>query len=153
MAWYYESIIVVVWYLESIITGCLPVALNTAFSGVVCADVLVSELVAEILYLKQDEISYAFIMDGEERTLVHPLLPDPRDVTGKKQDINNIYNFETSGDVFEVINSMKKKVYWWGLKNIQAVLCHKNWENTRFNFYFQNLIQKFNFKQIKLQTF
>nr|XP_019926041.2 VWFA and cache domain-containing protein 1 isoform X1 [Crassostrea gigas] len=93
---------------ESIITGCLPVTLNAAFTGVVCADVLVSELVAEILYLKQDEISYAFIMDGEERTLVHPLLPDPRDVTGKKQDINNIYNFETSGDVFEVINSMKK---------------------------------------------
>lgn len=85
--------------------------LNAAFTGVACADVLVSELVAEILYLKQDEISYAFIMDGEERTLVHPLLPDPRDVTGKKQDINNIYNFETSGDVFEVINSMKKKVY------------------------------------------
>lgn len=50
--------------------------LNAAFTGVVCADVLVSELVAEILYLKQDEISYAFIMDGEERTLVHPLLPD-----------------------------------------------------------------------------
>lgn len=85
--------------------------LNAVFTGVVCADILVSELVAEILYLKQDEISYAFIMDGKERTLVHRLLPDPRDVTGKKQYINNIYNFETSGDVFEVINSMKKKVY------------------------------------------
>lgn len=90
----------------------MPVTLNAAFSGVVCADVLVSELVAEILYLKQEELSYAFIMDGEERTLFHPLLPDPRDVTGKDQDINNIYNFETSGDVFEVINSMKKKVFF-----------------------------------------
>ena len=77
----------------------------------VCADVLLSELVAEILYLKQGEFSYAFVMDGEERTLVHPLIPDPRDVKAKEQDIINIYNFETSGDVHEVINSMKKKVF------------------------------------------
>lgn len=97
--------------IESIITGCLPIAFNGAFSGVVCADILISELVAEILYLQQEEFSYAFIMDGEERTLVHPLLPDPRDVEAKEQDINNIYNFETSGDVSDVIDSMKKKVY------------------------------------------
>nr|XP_022294872.1 VWFA and cache domain-containing protein 1-like isoform X2 [Crassostrea virginica] len=93
---------------ESIITACLPFALNGVFEGVVCADVLLSELVAEILYLKQGEFSYAFVMDGEERTLVHPLIPDPRDVNAKEQDIINIYNFETSGDVHEVIWSMKK---------------------------------------------
>ncbi|XP_065942394.1 VWFA and cache domain-containing protein 1 isoform X1 [Magallana gigas] len=101
---------------ESIITGCLPIALNGAFSGVVCADILISELVAEILYLQQEEFSYGFIMDGEERTLVHPLLPDPRDVEAKEQDINNIYNFETSGDVSEVIDSMKK-----GLENLTTL--------------------------------
>lgn len=98
--------------IESIITGCLPIAFNGAFSGVVCADVLISELVAEILYLQQEDFSYAFIIDGEERTLVHPLLPDPRDVKAKEHDINNIYNFETSGDVSEVIDSMKMKVYF-----------------------------------------
>ncbi|XP_022331617.1 VWFA and cache domain-containing protein 1-like [Crassostrea virginica] len=93
---------------ESIITGCLPIAYKGGFEGVVCADVLLSELVAEILYLKQGEFSYAFVMDGEERTLVHPLIPDPRDVIAKEQDIINIYNFETSGDVNMVIQSMKK---------------------------------------------
>ena len=98
--------------LESIITGCLPIADNGRFDGVVCADVLLSELAAEILYLKQGEFSYAFVMDGEERTLVHPLLPDPRDVIAKEQDIINIYNFETSGDIHEVIESMKKKVFF-----------------------------------------
>ncbi|XP_065940278.1 VWFA and cache domain-containing protein 1 [Magallana gigas] len=93
---------------ESVITGCLPFALNGVFHGVVCADILISKLVAEILYLKHGEFTYAFIIDGEERTLVHPLLPDPRDVIAQEQDINNIYNFETSGDVSEVIDSMKK---------------------------------------------
>eukprot|EP00105_Crassostrea_gigas_P035327 XP_019919475.1 PREDICTED: VWFA and cache domain-containing protein 1 [Crassostrea gigas] len=93
---------------ESIITGCLPVAFNGAFSGVVCADILISELVAEILYLKKEEFSYAFIIDGEERTMLHPLLTDPRGIIMQEQDINNIYNFETSGDVSKVIDSMKK---------------------------------------------
>ncbi|XP_034314932.2 VWFA and cache domain-containing protein 1 isoform X1 [Magallana gigas] len=105
---------------ESIITGCLPIAFNGAFSGVVCADILISELVAEILYLQQEEFSYAFIMDGEERTLVHPLLPDPRDVEAKEQDINNIYNFETSGDVSDVIDSMKKGLE--GKKTLQTTI-------------------------------
>lgn len=93
---------------ESIITGCLPIASNGIFFGVVCADILLSELVAEILYLEEEEFSYAFIIDGEERTMVHPLLPDPRGVIVQEQDINNIYNFETSGDVSEAIDSMKK---------------------------------------------
>lgn len=95
---------------ESVITGCLPFALKGVFYGVVCADILISKLVAELLYLKHGEFTYAFIIDLEERTLVHPLLPDPRDVIAQEQDINNIYNFETSGDVSEVIDSMKKKV-------------------------------------------
>nr|XP_034308982.1 VWFA and cache domain-containing protein 1-like [Crassostrea gigas] len=93
---------------ESIITGCLPFALKGYFYGVVCADILISKLVAELLYLKHGEYTYAFIIDGEERTLFHPFLPDPRDVKAQEQDINNIYNFETSGGVFEVIDSMKK---------------------------------------------
>lgn len=97
---------------ESIIKGCLPFAINGAFSGVLCADILFSELVADILYIKQEEFSYACIIDGEERTLVHPLLPDPRDVEATDQDIINIYNFETAGDVSQVIDSMKKKVYY-----------------------------------------
>ncbi|XP_078333915.1 VWFA and cache domain-containing protein 1-like isoform X2 [Crassostrea virginica] len=101
---------------ESIITACLPFAFDGVFEGVVCADVLLSELAAEILYLKQGEFSYAFVMDGEERTLVHPLIPDPRDVIAKEQDIINIYNFETSGDVHEVIESMKK-----GLKGFKSL--------------------------------
>ena len=111
--------------LESIITACLPFAFDGVFEGVVCADVLLSELVAEILYLKQGEFSYAFVMDGEERTLVHPLIPDPRDVIAKEQDIINIYNFETSGDVHEVIESMKKKVFFLCKHNIKLLVLSK----------------------------
>lgn len=99
-------------FIESIITGCLPFALKEGVHGVVCADILISKLVAEILYHKHGEFTYAFIIDGEERTLVHPLLPDPRDVIAQEQDINYIYNFETFGDVSKVIDSMKKKVYF-----------------------------------------
>nr|XP_022331553.1 VWFA and cache domain-containing protein 1-like [Crassostrea virginica] len=105
---------------ESIITGCLPIADNGRFDGVVCADVLLSELVAEILYLKQGEFSYAFVMDGEERTLVHPLIPDPRDVIAKEQDIINIYNFETSGDIHEVVESMKNGLK--GTRNLDTMI-------------------------------
>ena len=117
-SFYYMFAHALLWLLlltESIITGCLPIADNGRFDGVVCADVLLSELVAEILYLKQGEFSYAFVMDGEERTLVHPLIPDPRDVIAKEQNIINIYNFETSGDFHEVVESMKKKVLCYSL--------------------------------------
>ncbi|XP_048728643.2 VWFA and cache domain-containing protein 1-like [Ostrea edulis] len=93
---------------EFVITGCLPAAYQGSFIGVVCADILLSELVSETLYLQQGENSYVFIIDGNERALIHPLLPDPRDVNASDYDINDIYNFETAGDVPDVINSMKK---------------------------------------------
>lgn len=109
---HYEKQSFIYFFIELIITGCLPFILKKGVHGVVCADILISKLVAEILYFKHGEFTYAFIMDGEERTLVHPLLSDPRDVSAEEQDINNIYNFETSGDVFNVVDSMKKKVYF-----------------------------------------
>ncbi|XP_061178007.1 VWFA and cache domain-containing protein 1-like [Saccostrea echinata] len=93
---------------EFVVTGCVPIVHRGAFVGVACADVLLSELVTEIIYLQQGEFSYVFIIDGEERTLIHPLLPDPRDVNATEYDVNNIFNFETSGDVHVVIDSMKR---------------------------------------------
>lgn len=90
-----------------------------------CADILISKLVAEILYLKHGEYTYAFIIDGEERTLFHPFLPDPRDVNAQEQDINNIYNFETSGGVFEVIDSMKKKVSFFQVNRCKILFNDK----------------------------
>uniref|UniRef100_A0A8W8N3R2 VWFA domain-containing protein n=1 Tax=Magallana gigas TaxID=29159 RepID=A0A8W8N3R2_MAGGI len=111
---------------ESVITGCLPFAFNGVFHGVVCADILISKLVAEILYLKHGEFIYAFIIDGEGRTLVHPLLPDPRDVIAQEQDINNINNFETSGDVSEVIDSMKKKIVALGSNLSLCIVMERN---------------------------
>ncbi|XP_061177706.1 VWFA and cache domain-containing protein 1-like [Saccostrea echinata] len=95
---------------EFVISGCLPIGHKGQFIGVVCADIRLSELVSEITYLQRGQHSYAFIIDGKERTLVHPLFPDPRDAYTKSYDVNNIYNFETSGDVEQVITSMKKKV-------------------------------------------
>ncbi|XP_062591885.1 VWFA and cache domain-containing protein 1-like [Saccostrea cucullata] len=93
---------------EFVVTGCLPIGNRGTFVGVACADILLSELVTEIIYLQQGEFSYVFIIDGAERTLIHPLLPDPRDVNATEYDVNNIFNFERSGDVHVVIDSMKR---------------------------------------------
>ncbi|XP_062591913.1 VWFA and cache domain-containing protein 1-like [Saccostrea cucullata] len=95
---------------EFVISGCLPIGHKGDFIGVVCADIRLSELVPEIIHLQHGEHSYAFIIDGKERTLVHPLFPDPRDANTQSYDVNNIFNFETAGDVDQVIISMKKKV-------------------------------------------
>lgn len=44
--------------------------------------------------------------------LVYLFFFDFCDVEVKEQDINNIYNFEIFGDVLDVIDFMKKKVYF-----------------------------------------
>ncbi|XP_062581398.1 VWFA and cache domain-containing protein 1-like [Saccostrea cucullata] len=86
-----------------ILSACLTVTSASEFIGVVCTDIKLSELVIDTSYLQEGEITYSFIMDGFERTLVHPLLPDPRDNSAEEYDVSNIYNFETASDVRTVI--------------------------------------------------
>ncbi|XP_061186991.1 VWFA and cache domain-containing protein 1-like [Saccostrea echinata] len=90
-----------------IISACLTLMFGSEFIGVVCTDIKLSELVTDTSYLQEGEMTYSFIMDGFERTLVHPLLPDPRDNSAEEYEVNNIYNFETASDVRTVIESMK----------------------------------------------
>lgn len=49
---------------------------NGVFFGVVCVDILISELVVEILYFKKEEFFYVFIIDGEERIMFYLLFMD-----------------------------------------------------------------------------
>ncbi|CAG2212336.1 unnamed protein product [Mytilus edulis] len=41
-----------------------------------CTDVKISELLTEVEYFSEDEYSYAFMIDGLGRVLMHPLLPN-----------------------------------------------------------------------------
>lgn len=102
---------------------CLPCTTNSDFIGVVCTDIKLKDLVEDTTYLQQGEDTYSFVIDGTGRTLIHPLLPDPRDSNANEYDVDNIDNFETGGNVKEVIESMKLCVKHAPLKEIE--LC---WE-------------------------
>lgn len=86
---------------------CLPCTSNSNFIGVVCTDIKLKDLVEDTTYLQQGEDTYSFVIDGTGRTLIHPLLSDPRDSNANEYDVDNIDNFETGGNVKEVIESMK----------------------------------------------
>ncbi|XP_065940596.1 VWFA and cache domain-containing protein 1 isoform X3 [Magallana gigas] len=90
-----------------IVSMCLPCTSNSNFIGVVCTDIKLKDLVEDTTYLQQGEDTYSFVIDGTGRTLIHPLLPDPRDSNANEYDVDDIDNFETGGNVKEVIESMK----------------------------------------------
>lgn len=94
-------------FLGLIVSMCLPCTSNSDFIGVVCTDIKLSDLVEDTTYLQQGQNTYSFIIDGTGRTLIHPLLPDPRESNANEYDVDNIDNFETGGNVKEVIESMK----------------------------------------------
>lgn len=94
-------------FLGLIVSMCLPCTSNSDFIGVVCTDIKLSDLVEDTTYLQQGQNTYSFIIDGTGRALIHPLLPDPRESNAHEYDVDNIDNFETGGNVKEVIESMK----------------------------------------------
>ncbi|XP_052074760.1 VWFA and cache domain-containing protein 1-like [Mytilus californianus] len=55
---------------------CRRVHVSTGFHGVMCTDVKISKLLTEIEYFSEDEFTYAFMIDGTGRALMHPLLPN-----------------------------------------------------------------------------
>ncbi|KAK3088398.1 hypothetical protein FSP39_018681 [Pinctada imbricata] len=89
-----------------LISMCLPVYTVGGFKGVVCNDFRLEELLADVTYLREGENSYAFVIDGFGRTLVHPLLPQRRQSTDNP-DIVDIENFERLVGQ-DVIQSMKR---------------------------------------------
>ncbi|CAC5388604.1 unnamed protein product [Mytilus coruscus] len=86
---------------------CLPVYRpGGELVGVACSDATVSDIMSDISYFRQGELSYAFIIDGTGRTLIHPLLPLPESVKDDPIYVN-IEHLERSTSATMVIESMK----------------------------------------------
>ncbi len=67
------------------VSVCLPVYShkNTTkeFEGVTCSDMSITEVAGEVAFFQHGEHSYAFLIDNTGRTLMHPLLPQPHEVS------------------------------------------------------------------------
>ncbi|XP_071141369.1 VWFA and cache domain-containing protein 1-like isoform X1 [Mytilus edulis] len=87
---------------------CLPVYKpgGGELVGVACSDATVSDIMSDISYFRLGELSYAFIIDGTGRTLIHPLLPLPDSVKDDPIYVN-IEHLERSSSATNVIESMK----------------------------------------------
>lgn len=75
--------------------------------GVTCTDILLDELLSDITNFKQGELSYAFMIDGQGRVMVHYLQPTPNAITINPDPID-IYKLETSQEAKSMIESMKR---------------------------------------------
>lgn len=75
--------------------------------GVTCTDILLDELLSDITNFKQGELSYAFMIDGQGRVMVHYLQPTPNAITINPDPID-IYTLETSPEARPMIESMKR---------------------------------------------
>ncbi|XP_062590771.1 uncharacterized protein LOC134252343 [Saccostrea cucullata] len=82
---------------------CLPVDNFGLTVGVTCTDVLLDELLTDNTNFKQGELSYAFMIDGQGRVMVHYLQPKPND-----PDPIDIRQLEQSPDAKSMIESMKR---------------------------------------------
>ncbi|CAG2243396.1 unnamed protein product [Mytilus edulis] len=73
-----------------------------------CTDVKISELLTEVEYFSEDEYSYAFMIDGLGRVLMHPLLPNAAFVKSTEDPVLvDIGVLEEKVDAQSVIESMK----------------------------------------------
>lgn len=75
--------------------------------GVTCTDILLDELLSDITNFKQGELSYAFMIDGQGRVMVHYLQPTPNAITSDPDPID-IHVLEPSPDAKPMIDSMKR---------------------------------------------
>lgn len=87
---------------------CLPAMVaNQKLLGVACVGISMSDLLSDATYFRAGELSYAFIIDGNGRTMMHPLLPRPY-FTHQEPALVNIEYLERSPEAQEVIQSMKR---------------------------------------------
>lgn len=92
--------------------------------GVTCTDILLDELLSDITNFKQGELSYAFMIDGQGRVMVHYLQPTPNAITINPDPID-IYTLETSPEARPMIESMKRyksKLYTSAKKEIIIII-------------------------------
>jgi hypothetical protein len=86
---------------------CLPVDKSGSLIGVTCTDILLDELLSDITNFKQGELSYAFMIDGQGRVMVHYLQPTPNAITSEPDPID-IHILEPSPDAKAMIESMER---------------------------------------------
>ncbi len=60
-----------------IVSAALPVYTSNTLRGVVGVDLTIEDLVADAAFFDAGEFSFAFVIDSEGRTIMHPLLPPP----------------------------------------------------------------------------
>ncbi|XP_069121602.1 VWFA and cache domain-containing protein 1-like isoform X2 [Argopecten irradians] len=87
---------------------CLPVYRGSGdLMGVACSDVTMADLLSDITYFSQGELSYAFIIDQYGRTLMHPQLPQISSVQDDPIFVH-IDHLERSSGAATVIQEMLK---------------------------------------------
>jgi hypothetical protein len=91
---------------------CVPVSLHGSLRGVTCVDVTVDTLFSEIQYFQQTSSTYAFLIDGYGRLLIHPLLPQPQTFSAEAPlaDLTDI-EYDYNNNVFSVLSGMLSCVY------------------------------------------
>lgn len=66
------------------------------------------EITSDIKYSVGGEMSYGFIIDGDGRVVLHPLVPTPHGNPTQDPFTIDIEDVETDANVKDVIQKMKK---------------------------------------------
>lgn len=104
-----KNIFCYVFPISGLVTAaCLP-TYTGGLTGVVCVDIPISDLLSDVTYFHQGELSYAFIVDGTGRTLIHPLLPTPFGLTQDPIFVH-ISSLERDAQISTVLESMERWV-------------------------------------------
>ena len=88
-------------------SACLPVVYNAVTKGVTCIDVSISDLLSDVTYFQQGGLSYAFVVDSNGRTLMHPLLPAPSSLEHDPVFVH-LTSLERDQEVADVLASMTR---------------------------------------------
>ena len=77
------------------------------FIGVAGTDMNIDELLSDITFFNQGQTTYAFMISGSGRTLIHPLLPTPIHAYADPIFMD-IRTLEPDSEFKEVFESMTK---------------------------------------------
>ena len=89
---------------------CLPVIISGTLFGVTCVDIPLDTLFSEILYFRQQTLSYAFLVDGQGHVLMHPLIPLPKTELDEPILVD-MRSVETEKELLPVRHAMIKFVF------------------------------------------
>ena len=114
---------------------CLPLVNSGSLAGVTCTDILLDELFSDFTNFQQGELSYAFMIDGQGRVMVHYLQPTPKAITDDPDPID-IYTLETNPAAKPMIESMKRcNIFFYSdTQNIMVKIHKRNIHEALFHF-------------------